>query len=199
MEGTVQLVFQILASFLSIYSLLVVVRILLSWFPGTRHSMPVLILSRITDPYLDWWRRRLNLRIGFLDLSPLVAMAALSAANWICTSFARFGKVGPGTILAICLSAVWSIASFVLGFFIIVLILRLIAFITSRNIYSPFWQVIDTISRPLLFRINRIIFGRKIVSYMTGIVVTIAVIGIILLLGSYMVNRLFIMLSGLPL
>ena len=198
MEGTVQLIFQIAASLLGLYSLLVVVRILLTSFPGTRHSMLVQTLSRITDPYLNWWRRKLNLRIGFLDLSPLVAMAALSVANIICSSIARFGRIGLGRILAICLSSIWSIASFILGFFIIVLILRFIAYITNMNIYSPFWQVIDTISRPLLFRVNRIFFGNKITGYKTGLIISIAIFGVFLILGSLAVNWLLIVLSGLP-
>jgi YggT family protein len=187
----------LLASLLGIYSLLIIIRIMLTWFGSTRYSGPVQFLSRVTDPYLDWWRRKLNLRMGFLDLSPLAAMAALSVAQTICSSIARQGRISLGTILAVCLSAVWSAASFILGFFIVVLVLRLFAYFSNRNMYGPFWQAIDSISRPLLYRINRIIFGKRIVQYMISILASIAVLLALWALGRFAVSLLIGMLLGL--
>ena len=173
----------ILSTLLGLYSLLIIIRIVITWFSNAQNSGPVQFLARLTDPYLDWWRQKLNLRVGVMDLSPLVAMASLSVAQTICSSISRSGMISLGAILAICLSALWSAASFILGFCIVVLVLRLFAYLTNSNIYSPFWKLIDSISRSLLYQINRIIFGKKIVGYLTGIIGSIVVLAALWMLG----------------
>ena len=70
--------FAVLALTLSIYSLVLLVRVLLSWFPNLDWSNPVLsTVSSITDPYLNAFRGLIP-PIGGLDLSALIAFLALS-------------------------------------------------------------------------------------------------------------------------
>ena len=70
--------FAVLAQTLSIYSLVLLVRVLLSWFPNLDWSNPVLsTVSSITDPYLNAFRWLIP-PIGGLDLSALIAFLALS-------------------------------------------------------------------------------------------------------------------------
>ena len=70
--------FAVLAQTLSIYSLVLLVRVLLSWFPNIDWSNPVLsTVSSITDPYLNAFRGLIP-PIGGLDLSALIAFLALS-------------------------------------------------------------------------------------------------------------------------
>jgi len=156
--------------------MLIIIRIILTWFSGGQFGRPIEILSRITDPYLDWWRQRLNLRAGNLDLSPIAAMAALSVAQTICAAIAQTGRISLGLLLAICLSALWSAVSFLLGFCIVVLVLRLIAYLVNANMFNTFWMVIDSISKPLMYRVSRIIFGRRIVRFTTSIIISILVL-----------------------
>jgi len=176
MEGAMQIIFGILTALLGLYSLLIIIRIILTWFSGGEFGKPVEILARITDPYLDWWRRRLNLRAGYLDLSPIVAMAALSVAQTICSAIAQTGRFTLGLLLAVCLSALWSAVSFLLGFCLVVLILRLIAYFINADMFGIFWRVIDSISRPLLYRVSRIMFGNRIVRFSTSIIISILVL-----------------------
>jgi len=181
MERTaISLVFGIFASILGFYSLIIIIRIILTWFAHVRYSKPVQILSMLTDPYLNWWKSKLNLRAGVLDLSPVVAMAALSVLQTLCSTIAFQGRISLGVILLVLLSAFRSVVSFILGFCLVVLVLRFIAYRASLNIYLPFWQVIDSISRFILFRINRIIFGKRIVNYTTGILTAILVLAVIM-------------------
>jgi YggT family protein len=179
MEGTMQIIFGILTGLLGLFSLLIIIRIILTWFSDGQFGRPVEILSRITDPYLDWWRRRLNLRAGYLDLSPIVAIAALSVAQTICSVIARTGRVSLGLMLFVCLSALWSAVSFLLGFCIVVLVLRLIAYIINANMFGMFWRVIDSISNPLMYRVSRIIFRNRLVHFTTGIIVSILVLTVL--------------------
>ncbi|MDR1566412.1 MAG: YggT family protein [Treponema sp.] len=188
----------ILGTFTSIYMLILLVRILLTWFSGVSYSRPVEVLSRITDPYLDWFRRFPVLRIGRLDLSPVAALAVLSVANRTFAILARYGTISLGIILAMFLQALWSAVSFILGFSILILILRLIAYLTSRNTYSPFWRIIDTISQPLLFRINRILFGDRIVHYRTGLIAALLVLGAAMMVLGVLVGIFVGLLGRLP-
>ncbi|WP_094553977.1 YggT family protein [Synechococcus sp. 1G10] len=68
----------VLAQTLSIYSLVLLVRVLLSWFPNLDWSNPVLsTVSSITDPYLNAFRSLIP-PLGGLDLSAIVAFITLS-------------------------------------------------------------------------------------------------------------------------
>jgi YggT family protein len=158
-----------------LYSLLIFARIMLTWFSGIRYGKPVELLCRITDPYLDWFRR-FPLRLGVLDLSPILALTVLSIANNVFGTLGRFGHITVGIILAMLVSAVWSAVSFIIGFFIIILALRLIAYLTNRDVYRSFWGIIDTLSQPVVYRINRIIFRYRLVNYLSGLIVAIAVL-----------------------
>jgi YggT family protein len=67
----------VLAQTVSIYLLVLLVRVLLSWFPNLDWSNPVLSgVSAITDPYLNAFRGLIP-PIGGLDLSALLAFLAL--------------------------------------------------------------------------------------------------------------------------
>ena len=69
---------QVLAQTLSIYTLFLLARVLLSWFPNLDWSNPILSsLSAITDPYLNAFRGLIP-PVGGLDLSSLVALGSLS-------------------------------------------------------------------------------------------------------------------------
>jgi len=198
MEGTMQIVFGILTALLGLYSLLIIIRIILTWFSGGEFGRPVEILACITDPYLDWWRRRLNLRAGYLDLSPVVAMAALSVAQTICSAIAQTGRFTLGLLLAVCLSALWSAVSFILGFCLVVLILRLIAYFINADMFGIFWRVIDSISRPLLYRVSRILFGNRIIHFSTSVIITILVLTALWIGGKIVIQFLSSFLFRIP-
>lgn len=62
---------------------LVVIRILLSWFgldPETTYNDPLRALHLLTEPILAPFRK-LPLRVGMLDLSPIVAFLALTVLH----------------------------------------------------------------------------------------------------------------------
>jgi len=193
-----QIIFGILAGLLALYSLLIIIRIILTWFSDGQFGRPVEILSRITDPYLDWWRRRLTLRAGYLDLSPIAAMAALSVAQTICSTIAQIGRISLGLLLIICLSALWSAISFLLGFCLIVLVLRLIAYLANANMFGTFWRIIDSISQPLLYRVSRIIFGKRIVGFLTSIIISTLVLTVLWLGGSVAIQLVSRFLYRVP-
>ncbi len=68
----------VLSQTLEIYSLLLIIRVLLSWFPNLDWTNPVLSsIGSITDPYLNAFRGIIP-PIGGLDLSAILAFIALN-------------------------------------------------------------------------------------------------------------------------
>ncbi len=79
-------VLQVLAQTLEIYSLVLIVRVLLSWFPNLDWGNPVLSsVSSITDPYLNVFRGIIP-PIGGLDLSAILAFIVLSLMQQLLNS-----------------------------------------------------------------------------------------------------------------
>lgn len=75
--GSLSLVANALANFLWIYFILIIIRVLLSWFPNVNWlSPPFSILSQLTDPYLNVFRSFIP-PLGGLDLSPILAIFLL--------------------------------------------------------------------------------------------------------------------------
>ena len=69
----------ILCSLVQIFIYMIIVRVVLSWFPSTSGGVVVQIsyfVGRFTEPVLDWTRRVMP-RTGALDLSPLVVLLFL--------------------------------------------------------------------------------------------------------------------------
>jgi YggT family protein len=188
----------ILGSLTGLYGLLIFVRVMLTWFSGAHFGRPAAILSRITDPYLAFWSRFPVLRTGFIDLSPIAAMAALSLAQNVFTSIARYGFISLGLILTIAVSSLWSAAFFILGFFAVILGLRLIAYLSNQNIYSPFWRIIDSISQPVLYRITHFFFRNRIINYRSGLILSIVILLALMAAGGFAINKITLFLIRLP-
>ncbi|MDR1127499.1 MAG: YggT family protein [Treponema sp.] len=194
-----RLIFTFLSSLTNIYLLLIFVRILLTWFSGLNLGKAEAILCAITDPYLRWFRK-LGLQVGgFLDLSPIAAMAVLSVLNSVFMRLASFGFISVGVILALLLGAFWSAAAFILGFIVVILALRLFAFLTNRNTFSPFWRVIDAISSPVIYKTSRIFFPTRNADFKMQIIAALAAFGGVWLLGGIVIRFASSILARLPL
>jgi YggT family protein len=188
---------------LNIYSILLLVRIMLSWFSLSQGGRLLELLSRVTDPYLGWWRQNLNLRLGYIDFSPVAAIAFLSMVQNIMFTISRSMNTGAGRItfsyiLAVALASIWSAVSFIIIFFLIIIILRMIAYFTNRNIQSVFWGTIDSISRPLLYRINRLIFGNRLTSYTKSIIFSALFLAGVRIGGGYLIKLICDLLTRTP-
>jgi len=70
-----------LATFFQIYSALIFVRILLTWFPNVDWSNPIFsTIAQLTDPYLNLFRSIIP-PLGGIDLSAIVAILALNLGS----------------------------------------------------------------------------------------------------------------------
>ena len=72
------LLFQTLASFVEIYSYVLIVRVLLTWFPQINwYNQPFAALSQVSDPYLNLFRNIIP-SLGGIDISPILAFLVLN-------------------------------------------------------------------------------------------------------------------------
>ena len=193
-----QIIMRVLGALTTIYTILVFLRILLTWFEGNDLGRPYAVISQITDPYLNWFRRFKSFRTEGMDFSPLAALAVLALANNIFLTLGIYGRITVGIILSLALSSIWSAVAFILVFFIIVLAVRLIAYMVGTNSVGPLWRILDVLGKPVLYRINRIVYRDRIVTFQTGLLTAIMVLLGIRILGGRIVGLLSGLLTQLP-
>jgi len=189
---------QVLAALLSVYMLILFIRILLSWFQPRRLGKVYDIIYRITEPYLKIFRRLKFLHTGRFDFSSLVAIISLVIVENIFLTLATYGRITFGIILALLVRAAWSAGSFILFFYIIIIVVRFFSLVASRNYNAPGWQSLDSMIQPLMFRLNRIIRPKNPMKYTTTLIIMAAI-----LIFGYLILRLFFrfligVLAGLP-
>jgi YggT family protein len=197
-EEIVYILFSALAAAVSIYSILILIRIILSWFGSSVYGRPVELLNSVTDPYLNWWRKKLNFRIGLMDFSAVAGIAALSVMHNILFTLSRFQRITLGAVLSVIILTAWSVISFILGFFIVIIILRMVAYLLNCDIYSPFWHMVDSISQPVLYRLNRVMFGKKISGYLKGIILSLLLLAALTIGGNFLIKSLAGLISRIP-
>jgi YggT family protein len=89
MSSLVPLLANTLVAFIKIYTALLFIRILLSWFPNINwFDPPFSILSQITDPYLNIFRSIIP-PLGDLDFSPILALILLQVVQQVATTLLR--------------------------------------------------------------------------------------------------------------
>lgn len=82
------LILQSLVIFLNIYFVLILIRVLLSWFPNVNWlSPPFSTLSQLTDPYLNVFRSIIP-PLGGIDFSPMLAIILLQFVSQALSSVA---------------------------------------------------------------------------------------------------------------
>ncbi len=91
MTSIVGLLLSTLATFLGFYFVLLIIRILLSWFPNVNwYDPPFSILSQLTDPYLNIFRSIIP-PLGGLDFSPILAILLLQVVQSVLESLVPRG------------------------------------------------------------------------------------------------------------
>ncbi|MED3646146.1 YggT family protein [Halalkalibacterium halodurans] len=66
---------------ITIYSYMIIAYILMSWFPNARESSFGQFLGSIVEPYLAPFRKIIP-PLGMIDISPIVAIFALTFARY---------------------------------------------------------------------------------------------------------------------
>ena len=189
---------RILATVVSIYMLVIFVRIILTWFSGVDYGRAYHILGKLTDPYLNYFRRFRFLQVGTVDFSPIAGLIFLVIILNILNTLAAYGRITVGIILAITVQAVWSAVSFLLTLFIILIVIRFVAWVMRANTVHPFIRTIDMLITPYLNWVHRTFFRKRFLTYQTGLAIGGAGLIVVSIIGGYVMGQLTVLLQGFP-
>jgi len=120
----------ILAQVVSIYNILIWIRILLTWIApmsNISNSSFYNILKQIVDPFLNLFRNVKVLKTQRMDFTPLLAFAVLSIFQSILSLFGSTGELSLFIVLALIINTLWT-------YFISPLFIILIGLIVFRLI-----------------------------------------------------------------
>jgi YggT family protein len=125
--------FRVINVALIIYLLLIVLRIMASWFrgvaPGAAANTLINYLRQATDPYLQLFYRFTFLRTGGMDFTPLAGIFVLVVASEMTRQLATQQQVTAGYFLGVSVFAAWRMASVIVLVFLVACVAR---FVTLR-------------------------------------------------------------------
>lgn len=192
-------IFRFIGAILSVYMVLIFVRILLTWFSGpTGDNRAISLLHRATDPYLSWFRRFSFLQTGRIDFSPIAGVITLVIALNIVNQLGVYGRITIGLILSIAVGAVGSAFFFIVGFFLLLTIVRTIAVFVGTSSIHPFWQTLDVIINPILAFIQRTLIRDREVTYRNGLALSSFALLATFFIGRIILAWLVGLLRSLP-
>jgi YggT family protein len=189
---------KVLSALISIYILIIFIRIMLTWFHGPALGRPMQILIAITEPYLAWFRRIPVLRTDRIDFSPIIALIVLVILQNITSTIARLGTISLGIVLGLIISALWSAISFLLVFFIILIVVRIIGWLLNANSVSPIWQTLDLLLHPVVYRVSTLFSGGRPLTYPVSLAITGGTFLVASLVLRFLVQLLVTFLMNLP-
>ena len=125
--------FRVINVALIVYMLLIVLRIMASWFrgvaPGGAANTLTGYLRQATDPYLQLFQRFTFLRAGGMDFTPLAGIFVLVVASEMTRQLANQQQVTAGYFLGVSVFAAWRMASII---FLVLLVACVARFVTLR-------------------------------------------------------------------
>ena len=137
----------IVYTIIRIETFLILIRVLLSWFPGIPPWHPLVrALAAVVDPVLMPLRRILP-SVGGIDFSPIVAIVLLDQLATVAGDIAA--QVYPSVSFLI-VSVVARIILDVLLVLIIIVLLRVVVSFFNASPFNPFVRLIQDLSSPLV-------------------------------------------------
>ena len=184
------LLLRVITGVLSGYMLLLFIRIIITWFSGSDFGKPYEILTAITDPYLNYFKKFSFLKFGMMDFSSIAGILLLVIILNILNTISSYGSITFGLILVIILGAVWSAANFLITFFIMLILIRLITGMLNATRQSPIMTTIETIISPVTNLVYHKVFKNNNITYTTCLAVSGAILLALLLGGNALTNYL---------
>jgi YggT family protein len=188
-----QMTMKIFSGILSVYSLLIFIRILLTWFNSPGLERPKQVLGSVVDPYLNMFRGIEWLRFGMMDFSPIMAFILIGLGIKITSSLSMGQAVTIGKILAFLISDIWGFVGFFMTLIIIMLIIFLVSNLMGKNIMlgglnNLLYKITDRIMS---------LFGRQTYQMTNGIIVSLVIILLLRVILGFGINILAVFLYNL--
>lgn len=191
-------ILSVLSAAVSIYTILCLIDIFMSWIPGLKFTSFGRFISSVTDPYMGFFSRFGFLRFGNVDFSPILSIGILSLISSVLGGINSTGRIWFGGILASVISMLWSVVSSVFSIFGIVIFIRWIVLLFSKNnSYNPMWSNLDGMLGKFTYKISRT-FTKGQISYKTSLLITWIVMAVAMFLCQFLVSILFNLCRAIP-
>lgn len=194
-------IFGIIATVLTIYSLLCFFRIILTWIPEMSYSKAAQFLAGICDPYMNIFKGIKWLRMGSFDFSPALGLCLLGAFSSLFKMLSNGGMISIGMIIAMGIQIISSIISSLLTFIIIVFAVRLLVILMNRNNYNPssfMLNQLDSSISPLVYRIAKTFTAGRNLTYKTALIISIVSLVAANIIFTFISNILINIVANLP-
>ena len=190
------MILSILSAAVSIYAILCVIRIILTWIPPASGNGFTNFLAKICDPYLNLFKNIKWLRFGGFDLSPALGLCILSAVSTLLGSFS--GGFSLSHLIQTIVGLAWNMANSVLIFITVVLIVRLVTILVNNTTYTsnPFLNAIDSSLGAVAGRMSRPFM--KNANYKSQLVAAIIALVVASLVGSLVISTLCNLIGLIP-
>lgn len=155
---------RILSTVLSVYSFIIFISILFSWIPSRSSGFMKIkfYINQVTNPYLNIFRGIQWLKIGNLDLSPMLALLVLYFGIYVADNMASLVLLSGWDLLFWLVLRIWVIVMGVFLLFSIIMLFRLLMLYVSKNPSSTFLNSLDSFLFPIVSRTLGIFTNRTI-------------------------------------
>lgn len=188
-----------LARLLNVYSILIWVRIILSWiFPNPSRQNWIYWFGRIVDPYLKAFQNKTSV-IGRLDFSPILAVGTLYVVESILQYYGYYGTITLSMFLYVFLAAFWNYGLSI--YFWILFFALVFKTIASFSRSPQMWGMADGIgsaARPVTDFV-RSFAKNRILSERTVNLISLALVLIVWFMVKYLVGWLGTLVLRIPL
>ena len=182
----------VLASLLSFYSLLIWLRIVLTWIriPGQGQENPLsYYLGKIVDPYLAWFRGVSSLRRSHFDLTPLLALAVLSVVQSMLRLFGAYGKLTVSMVVSLVLQTLWSYLISPIFWFLIILMAFRLYFCYKRSTQTiSYITMLDSLVGPVMNTVQRIFYPKRTINDRQLVITSLVSLVVLYLIASMLLR-----------
>jgi len=191
------IVLDIIATILTLYSFLILFRIIMTWLPDHSFGRPQELIGRAVDPYLDVFRRTRLLRIGYVDASPVLGIILLYVVIDVLRSVSVTGTISLGLVLGMFVLRAGNALVFLLGILLLVTVIRLVMLLANARA-NRFTMVLDQLLQPIAYRAAMRLAGNRFRTYTHALGLTAALNLVAVIGGSFVVRGLATLLLQMP-
>jgi YggT family protein len=140
-------IWSLLAFLSELIGILILVRVLLTYFPSLNHGHPLVrILQQIVDPILAPFRHLLP-RFGMIDLSPILAMITFYELSNVFSTLAAGGNISVPLLI---ISIISQIVRALILIVAIIVLLQVLMSVFNADPWHPITMTVRELSRPLI-------------------------------------------------
>ena len=134
----------------SLYILLIFVRILFAWLRPNMFNPIVRFVCSVTDPYLKLFTGMRFLRIGYLDITPILGLYLLYLLQELSYEVLLRGYISVEILASTIIILLFRFVYFILFIFIIAVGLRFVLGIAGPRVNNAFISIVYSISEPIV-------------------------------------------------